>query len=154
MNKSSSSSSFAGFSSWPSSGLLQQISKLNKRRNVAQCNNSNRAEDTLKPIGEGEFRTVTLGRYTEGPRQGEKCAMKRFKSGSAVYEAAFFKADILACDKAVSVIRWRLHAARGQCRARRHDKSQAFGSCVQKTGSSRSRRTPTDVILVCEKAQS
>jgi len=51
------------------------------------------------PFAQGAFRWVAMGHYTEGPRNGQKCVAKWFKSG-AVYENDFFDMDIMAVDKA------------------------------------------------------
>mmetsp|Transcript_106797 Transcript_106797/g.275997 ORF Transcript_106797/g.275997 Transcript_106797/m.275997 type:complete len:358 (+) Transcript_106797:44-1117(+) len=69
---------------------------------AANCNLSNRANDEGVLVGEGEFRRVRLGRYTEGPRVGERCVHKVFKTGG-VYEDTFFTDDIKASDKAVEI---------------------------------------------------
>mmetsp|Transcript_158349 Transcript_158349/g.288771 ORF Transcript_158349/g.288771 Transcript_158349/m.288771 type:complete len:349 (+) Transcript_158349:67-1113(+) len=70
---------------------------------AARCNLSTHAQDTSEMIGEGEFRRVTLGYYTEGPRQGEKCVCKVFKTGG-VYEDTFFSADMKASESAVEFV--------------------------------------------------
>ena len=70
---------------------------------AAHRNLSNRATDSGVVIGEGEFRRVTLGHYTEGPRISEKCVMKAFKSGG-VYEDTFFSDDIKASESAIETL--------------------------------------------------
>mmetsp|Transcript_15818 Transcript_15818/g.34901 ORF Transcript_15818/g.34901 Transcript_15818/m.34901 type:complete len:310 (+) Transcript_15818:47-976(+) len=55
------------------------------------------------PFAEGGFRYVYRGVYTSGPRQGEECVMKEFKSGG-VHEDIFFKEDIEAVKKAGDLI--------------------------------------------------
>ena len=51
-----------------------------------------------------------LEQYTKGPRKGEHCVWKVFKSGS-VYEKKFFREDIKAVDKAAEIIEAFLLAA-------------------------------------------
>ncbi len=70
---------------------------------AAHCNLSNRATDSGVVIGEGEFRRVTLGHYTEGPRISEKCVMKAFTIGG-VYEDTFFSDDINASESAIEIL--------------------------------------------------
>eukprot|EP00798_Chlamydomonas_sp_ICE-L_P024736 gene24736-10373_t len=53
--------------------------------------------------GMGTFRWVAMGNYTKGPREGEKCVAKWFKTG-AVYEESFFDMDIKAVAKAQEII--------------------------------------------------
>ena len=54
-------------------------------------------------LAAGAFRNVFQGVYTKGPRAGEKCVKKVFKSG-AVYESKFFDKDVAAVDKAGELI--------------------------------------------------
>ena len=54
-------------------------------------------------LAAGAFRNVFQGVYTKGPRAGEKCVKKVFKSG-AVYESKFFDKDVVAVDKAGELI--------------------------------------------------
>eukprot|EP00435_Cladocopium_sp_Y103_P011327 s249_g2.t4 len=66
------------------------------------------------PFAEGGFRYVYRGVYTSGPRQGEECVMKEFKSGCvhedpwwpwcSDWEDTFFKEDIEAVKKAGDLI--------------------------------------------------
>lgn len=49
---------------------------------------------------EGAFRTVYTGTYTEGPRRGQNCVAKWFKTGP-VYEEVFCAKDVRAIDKAL-----------------------------------------------------
>ena len=72
-----------------------------------RVNNATRAEfqqhDLDHPFSEGAFRWVAHGIYTEGPRSGQHCVCKWFKSGS-VFEADFFEHDIRAVSVAKLVI--------------------------------------------------
>ncbi|CAE7524460.1 POL2A [Symbiodinium sp. KB8] len=54
-------------------------------------------------FAEGGFRHVYKGVYLSGPREGEECVMKEFKTGS-VHEATFFEADVQAVKKAGQLI--------------------------------------------------
>ena len=67
----------------------------------AILNQSNRAtiSDVKKPFAQGTFRWVAKGRYTEGPRNGQECVAKWFKTG-AVMTNDFFDMDIKAVGKA------------------------------------------------------
>ena len=66
-----------------------------------RLNGSSRANITGmdRPFAQGVFRLVAMGHYTEGPRNGQKCVAKWFKTG-AVYEEDFFAMDIRAVEKA------------------------------------------------------
>ncbi|KAI1491549.1 kinase-like protein [Biscogniauxia mediterranea] len=55
------------------------------------------------PFAEGAFRWVAKGTYTEGPRAGQACVAKWFKTG-AVFEADYFTLDIKAVDKALEIV--------------------------------------------------
>lgn len=55
-------------------------------------------------FAEGGFRHVYKGVYLSGPREGEECVMKEFKTGS-VHEATFFEADVQAVKKATRMQR-------------------------------------------------
>ncbi|KAH9999706.1 kinase-like protein [Xylariaceae sp. FL0662B] len=54
------------------------------------------------PFAEGAFRWVAKGTYTSGPRSGQACVDKWFKTG-AVFEADYFTLDIKAVDKALEI---------------------------------------------------
>ena len=71
----------------------------------AWLNLSNRATITgmSSPFAQGAFRLVAKGHYISGPRNGQQCVCKWFKSG-AVYEDTFFKKDIIAVEKAQEII--------------------------------------------------
>ncbi|ATY62196.1 elongation factor 2 [Cordyceps militaris] len=56
-----------------------------------------------EPFAEGTFRWVGKGTYTSGPRSGQPCVHKWFKSGS-VFSDDFFTLDIKAVDKALEFI--------------------------------------------------
>lgn len=51
----------------------------------------------------GAFKLVYKGTYTSGPRQGEACAVKEFKSGS-VYESHYFQTEMDVIDTAMRII--------------------------------------------------
>lgn len=70
---------------------------------VANYNLSTKAVDEQILIGEGEFRRVTRGKYTEGERSGQYNVNKVFKTGG-VYEDIFFESDIKASDVAVGIL--------------------------------------------------
>lgn len=57
-----------------------------------------------KHFAEGAFRYVYRGKYTHGPRTGEACVAKEFKTG-CVYEETFFESDIKAVQKAGEIIK-------------------------------------------------
>eukprot|EP00440_Ansanella_granifera_P046868 gb/GFBE01050749.1/.p1 GENE.gb/GFBE01050749.1/~~gb/GFBE01050749.1/.p1 ORF type:complete len:322 (+),score=74.14 gb/GFBE01050749.1/:1-966(+) len=65
----------------------------------APDNGASQAQFDTSPFAEGAFRQVYKGTYFEGPRKGEHCVMKEFKTG-CVYEDRFFQEDILAVKKA------------------------------------------------------
>ncbi|KAF5009300.1 hypothetical protein FDECE_4470 [Fusarium decemcellulare] len=55
------------------------------------------------PFAEGAFRWVARGKYTSGPRQGQACVVKWFKTG-AVFADKYFALDIKAIDKALEIV--------------------------------------------------
>ncbi|EQK99171.1 hypothetical protein G6O67_007784 [Ophiocordyceps sinensis] len=55
------------------------------------------------PFASGEFRWVAQGIYEGGPRDGQGCVAKWFKSGH-VFSETFFDMDIFAVDKALSFV--------------------------------------------------
>ncbi|KAI5925859.1 kinase-like protein [Camillea tinctor] len=55
------------------------------------------------PFASGAFRWVAKGTYTSGPRSGQACVCKWFKTG-AVFEADYFTLDIKAVDKALEIV--------------------------------------------------
>ncbi|KAI0882056.1 kinase-like protein [Annulohypoxylon maeteangense] len=59
--------------------------------------------DLDNPFSEGSFRWVAKGTYTSGPRHGQPCVVKWFKTG-AVFEADYFTLDIKAADKALDIV--------------------------------------------------
>ncbi|KAI1635066.1 kinase-like protein [Biscogniauxia mediterranea] len=72
------------------------------RYNISHaCTIPNHALDN--PFAEGAFRWVAKGSYTEGPRAGQACVVKWFKTG-AVFEADYFTLDIKAVDKALEIV--------------------------------------------------
>ncbi|KAL7624654.1 hypothetical protein AAE478_006224 [Parahypoxylon ruwenzoriense] len=55
------------------------------------------------PFAQGAFRWVAKGTYASGPRRGQACVVKWFKTG-AVFEADYFILDIKAVDKALEIV--------------------------------------------------
>ncbi|KFA54437.1 hypothetical protein S40293_10266 [Stachybotrys chartarum IBT 40293] len=55
------------------------------------------------PFAQGAFRFVAKGKYTSGPRQGQACVVKWFKTG-AVFSDDYFTFDIKAVNKALDII--------------------------------------------------
>ena len=72
------------------------------RRNLSW---SAKFRDVGEPFAEGAFRLVAKGVYNDGtgPRNGQACVLKWFKSGGA-YEEVFFTDDIRAVGKAQEII--------------------------------------------------
>ncbi|KMP10249.1 hypothetical protein CIRG_09930 [Coccidioides immitis RMSCC 2394] len=72
-----------------------------------QYNISTRAtvpHDALdNPFAQGAFRWVAKGKYTSGPRSGQACVIKWFKTG-AVFSDDYFTLDIKAIDKALEIV--------------------------------------------------
>lgn len=60
-------------------------------------------EALMAPFAQGSFRWVARGRYTAGPRAGQPCVGKWFKSGT-VFSEEFFRSDIKAVDKALEIV--------------------------------------------------
>ncbi|KAL9476272.1 hypothetical protein ACSS6W_006113 [Trichoderma asperelloides] len=56
-----------------------------------------------KPFAQGAFRLVAKGIYISGPRQGEYCVIKWFKSG-VVFSDTYFTLDIKAVNKALEIV--------------------------------------------------
>jgi hypothetical protein len=75
--------------------------------NSGRHNLSNRASfdpwDLAHPFASGSFRWVAEGKYTDGPRRGQPCVAKWFKSGT-VFEKDYFTLDIKAIDKALELV--------------------------------------------------
>ena len=72
-----------------------------RRNNATKATYSNVALNN--PFGEGRFRYVAKGIYTEGRRKGEPAVCKWFKTAH-VLENDFFKLDIKAINKAVELV--------------------------------------------------
>ena len=76
-------------------------------RDGARYNNSSHCtipfDSFDTPFAKGAFRFVAKGMYTEGPRKGEACAVKWFKTG-AVYSEDYFALDIKAVRKALELV--------------------------------------------------
>lgn len=62
-----------------------------------------RDDDLENPFSQGAFRWVAKGTYTSGPRSGQACVAKWFKTGAA-FSADFFTLDIKAVDKALELV--------------------------------------------------
>jgi hypothetical protein len=61
------------------------------------------------PFAQGAFRWVAKGSYTDGPRNGQACVCKWFKTGH-VMESVFFDLDIKAMHKALDIVeQWNSH---------------------------------------------
>jgi hypothetical protein len=56
------------------------------------------------PFSQGAFRWVAKGTYDDGPRYGQACVCKWFKTGH-VMESTFFDLDIKAMKKALHLVR-------------------------------------------------
>ena len=67
------------------------------------CNATFRDDDLEAPFAQGAFGWVAKGRYTLGPRQGQLCVTKWFKSG-VVFEDDYFILDLKAIDKALEIV--------------------------------------------------
>lgn len=72
------------------------------RYNNSSCGHVDN-EELKHPFAEGSFRHVAMGHYTDGPRQGQPCVVKWFKTG-VVFEEEYFRLDIKAVDKAVEIV--------------------------------------------------
>ncbi|KAM7211388.1 alpha-protein kinase 1 [Rhypophila decipiens] len=59
--------------------------------------------DLQHPFASGAFRWVAHGTYTNGPRSGQACVCKWFKTG-IVFSDDFFILDIKAVDKALNIV--------------------------------------------------
>eukprot|EP00930_Biecheleria_cincta_P076771 TRINITY_DN63991_c0_g1_i1.p1 TRINITY_DN63991_c0_g1~~TRINITY_DN63991_c0_g1_i1.p1 ORF type:complete len:319 (-),score=40.68 TRINITY_DN63991_c0_g1_i1:101-1018(-) len=86
------------------------LSSANKRPKVnsvfvknAPENEPSQAKFEDRPFEQGGFRFVYKGEYIDGPRKGEACVMKEFKTG-CVHEATYFDQDITAVKKAGELI--------------------------------------------------
>eukprot|EP00931_Biecheleriopsis_adriatica_P073575 TRINITY_DN47834_c0_g1_i1.p1 TRINITY_DN47834_c0_g1~~TRINITY_DN47834_c0_g1_i1.p1 ORF type:complete len:313 (-),score=58.43 TRINITY_DN47834_c0_g1_i1:132-1046(-) len=66
-------------------------------------NEASQARFETTPFAEGAFRYVFKGTYVEGPRVGEQCVMKEFKTG-CVHEDTYFQEDINAVKKAGDIV--------------------------------------------------
>ena len=60
-------------------------------------------EALSNPFAEGAFRWVAKGRYVSGPRAGQACVVKWFKTG-AVFSDDYFALDTKAVDKALEFV--------------------------------------------------
>ncbi|KAG8406632.1 hypothetical protein J3459_010637 [Metarhizium acridum] len=56
-----------------------------------------------EPFAQGAFRWVAKGTYSAGPRKGQACVVKWFKSG-AVFSKDYFDLDVKAVDKALEFV--------------------------------------------------
>lgn len=73
-------------------------------KDSARLNASTSATYETTAFAQGTFRWVHKGTYTSGPRRGEACVVKEFKSGSTMSET-FFEKDIKAVDKTLQIVR-------------------------------------------------
>ncbi|KAK4213187.1 kinase-like domain-containing protein [Rhypophila decipiens] len=75
--------------------------------NAGRHNTSSHAifttEDLDNPFASGAFRWVAKGEYTNGPREGQPCVAKWFKTG-VVFSQDFFLLDIKAVDKSLDIV--------------------------------------------------
>ena len=85
------------YSDTPATGYLD--SGRHNESNAAICKSS----DLEYPFSQGAFRWVALGRYKSGPRQGQECVVKWFKTG-AVFSEDYFALDIKAVHKALELV--------------------------------------------------
>ncbi|TWU77261.1 hypothetical protein ED733_003122 [Metarhizium rileyi] len=69
--------------------------------NSSTASISNSALET--PFAQGAFRWVAKGIYCAGPRRGQPCVAKWFKTG-AVFSTDYFTLDIKAVDKALEIV--------------------------------------------------
>ncbi|KAK2802563.1 hypothetical protein FQN51_004355 [Onygenales sp. PD_10] len=78
-----------------------------KQSDSGRYNDSNWASfsngDLGNPFANGAFRWVAKGVYTKGPRSGQACVAKWFKTG-AVFSDDYFTLDIKAVDKALEIV--------------------------------------------------
>lgn len=78
-----------------------------KESNSGRYNESSHAThenyELRNPFAEGAFRWVAKGRYVSGPRKGQQCVSKWFKTG-AVFSSDYFTLDIKAVDKALELV--------------------------------------------------
>lgn len=68
---------------------------------------------TIEYLNSGAHKHVYLNKYEKGPRKGQLCVRKVFKSGS-VYKGKLFKPDIKVTDEAAQIIRQFLKVANGK----------------------------------------
>ncbi|KAJ6439816.1 hypothetical protein O9K51_07707 [Purpureocillium lavendulum] len=77
-----------------------------RQSDSGRYNNSERARIPYyaleNPFAQGAFRYVAKGTYISGPRQGEACVVKWFKTG-AVFSDDYFTLDVKAVDKALEI---------------------------------------------------
>lgn len=82
-------------------------SPASQQSDSGRHNNSNNAsfsDHALEnPFASGAFRWVAQGSYTSGPRSGQACVVKWFKTG-AVFEEDYFALDIKAVNKALELV--------------------------------------------------
>ncbi|QPG95465.1 hypothetical protein C2857_000767 [Epichloe festucae Fl1] len=78
-----------------------------RQSDAGRFNNSSRASlpnsALERPFAQGAFRWVARGTYTSGPRDGQACVVKWFKTG-AVFSDDYFTLDIKAVDKALEFV--------------------------------------------------
>merc|ERR1711862_567519 len=79
---------------------LKEVLNKNSRgwvRGSAECHR-------IRHLADGAHRHVYLERYTKGPRNGQLCVSKVFKSGS-VFEDKYFDEDVKVTNKAAEIIK-------------------------------------------------
>lgn len=86
-----------------SHNTLNRIRRSGSARYNGSYSGTVSVDDLDRPWAQGAFRWVAKGVYNSGPRQGELCVIKWFKSG-AVFANAFFTYDIKAVDLALKIV--------------------------------------------------
>jgi hypothetical protein len=87
---------------------LQEQREEAKRHAARENLSSSALFCTHRLLAEGKFRLVYPGNYNSGPRNGQSCVIKVFRSG-CVFEKDFFRFDIRSIEKAVELVgRWNL----------------------------------------------
>jgi hypothetical protein len=81
-------------------GSFEDVAPKTKRENVSR---SAVIYNPDHPFAQGTFRWVAKGEYSSGPRKGQPCVCKWFKSGT-VFQEIFFAKDIKANEKATHII--------------------------------------------------
>lgn len=84
---------------------IARTSKVSLEMAYSRNNNSTAAEftDSLVPFASGSFKYVWQGHYTDGPRKGQKCVAKAFKTGS-VFEDHFFELEMAVIEETRKIV--------------------------------------------------